>query len=65
MQPTSTANAIRSARVATGQSQESAARHLGVSSRMWAHWESGTITPTLPRLRSIAELLGVDIKTLV
>jgi transcriptional regulator with XRE-family HTH domain len=60
-----TGPAIRSARQATGLTQQQAARGFGVSLRTWAYWENGSITPAVVRLRELAEYLGVPITDLL
>ena len=59
------ATQLRTARHATGKSQEACARELDVSLSTWAHWEQGIQSPTLATLARIATLLGVDQRDLL
>jgi transcriptional regulator with XRE-family HTH domain len=56
---------LRTARRSVGLTQKQLADELGVESITVSRWERGVTTPTLPRLRRIAELTGTTPSDLV
>lgn len=56
---------LTKAREVSGLNQSQAARVLGVSQPAISQWEAGTITPSLSRLREIAEAYDADIEPLM
>ena len=56
---------LRTARRSVGLTQKQLADELGVESITVSRWERGATTPSLPRLRRIAELTGTTTSDLV
>ena len=56
---------LRTARRGAGLTQKQLAETLGVESITVSRWERGVTTPSLPRLRRIAELTGTTVSDLV
>jgi len=56
---------LRTARRSAGLTQKQLADELGVESITVSRWERGVTTPSLPRLRRIAELTGTTVSDLV
>ena len=56
---------LRTARRATGLTQKQLASELGVESITVSRWERGVTTPSLPRLRQIAEITETTVSDLV
>ena len=56
---------LRTARRSAGLTQKQLGDELGVESITVSRWERGVTTPSLPRLRRIAELTGTTISDLV
>lgn len=56
---------LRTARRGTGLTQRQLAEKLGVESITVSRWERGVTTPSLPRLRRIAELTETTVSDLV
>jgi transcriptional regulator with XRE-family HTH domain len=56
---------LRTARRSAGLTQKQLANELGVESITVSRWERGVTTPSLPRLRRIAELTGTTMSDLV
>jgi transcriptional regulator with XRE-family HTH domain len=56
---------LRTARRASGMTQKQLADQLGVESITVSRWERGVTTPSLPRLRRIAELTDTTVSDLV
>jgi transcriptional regulator with XRE-family HTH domain len=58
-------NRLRTARRSAGLTQRQLADELGVESVTVSRWERGVTTPSLPRLRRVAELTGTTTSDLV
>jgi transcriptional regulator with XRE-family HTH domain len=56
---------LRTARRSAGLTQKQLAEALGVESITVSRWERGVTSPTLPRLRRIAELTETSVSDLV
>jgi transcriptional regulator with XRE-family HTH domain len=56
---------LRTARRSAGFTQRQLAEQLGVESITVSRWERGVTTPSLPRLRRIAELTETTVSDLV
>jgi transcriptional regulator with XRE-family HTH domain len=56
---------LRTARRSSGMTQKQLADRLGVESITVSRWERGVTTPSLPRLRRIAELTDTTVSDLV
>ena len=56
---------LRTARRSAGLTQKQLADELGVESITVSRWERGATSPSLPRLRRIAELTGTTVSDLV
>lgn len=56
---------LRTARRAAGLTQKQLAQELGVESITVSRWERGVTTPSLPRLRRIAEVTQTTVSDLV
>lgn len=56
---------LRTARRAAGLTQKQLAEALGVESITVSRWERGVTTPSLPRLRRIAEITDTTVSDLV
>jgi transcriptional regulator with XRE-family HTH domain len=56
---------LRTARRSAGLTQRQLAESLGVESITVSRWERGVTTPSLPRLRRIAELTQTTVSDLV
>jgi transcriptional regulator with XRE-family HTH domain len=56
---------LRTARRSAGLTQKQLANELGVESITVSRWERGVTTPSLPRLRRIAELTETTVSDLV
>jgi transcriptional regulator with XRE-family HTH domain len=56
---------LRTARRSAGLTQKQLADELGVESITVSRWERGVTTPSLPRLRRIAELTQTTVSDLV
>ena len=56
---------LRTARRSAGLTQKQLAEALGVESITVSRWERGVTTPSLPRLRRIAEITGTTVSDLV
>ena len=56
---------LRTARRSAGLTQKELAEQLGVESITVSRWERGVTTPSLPRLRRIAELTETTVSDLV
>jgi transcriptional regulator with XRE-family HTH domain len=56
---------LRTARRSAGLTQKQLADDLGVESVTVSRWERGVTTPSLPRLRRVAELTGTTTSDLV
>ena len=56
---------LRTARRSAGLTQKQLAEQLGVESITVSRWERGVTTPSLPRLRRIAELTETTVSDLV
>ena len=56
---------MRAARLAVGLTQKQLAEALGVESITVSRWERGVTTPSLPRLRRIAERTDTTVSDLV
>jgi transcriptional regulator with XRE-family HTH domain len=56
---------LRAARRGAGLTQKQLAEALGVASLTVSRWERGVSTPSVPRLRQIAELTSSDVTTLI
>lgn len=56
---------LRTARRSAGLTQKQLAEELGVESITVSRWERGVTTPSLPRLRRIAELTETTVSDLV
>jgi transcriptional regulator with XRE-family HTH domain len=56
---------LRTARRSVGLTQKQLAADLGVESITVSRWERGVTTPSLPRLRRIAELTETTVSDLV
>lgn len=56
---------LRTARLSRGLTQKQLAEALGVESITVSRWERGVTTPSLPRLRRIAELTQTTVSDLV
>ncbi len=56
---------LRAARRSAGLTQRQLAESLGVESITVSRWERGVTTPSLPRLRRIAELTETTVSDLV
>ena len=56
---------IKKYRKKAGFTQAAAAKKLGVSSNAVSQWETGTRSPSVTRLRLIAELFGCRIDDLL
>ena len=56
---------LRTARRTAGLTQKQLAEQLGVESITVSRWERGVTTPSLPRLRRIAELTETTVSDLV
>lgn len=56
---------LRAARRASGLTQKQLAEELGVEAITVSRWERGATSPSLPRLRRIAELTGTTVSDLV
>jgi transcriptional regulator with XRE-family HTH domain len=56
---------LRTARRGAGMTQRQLAEQLGVESITVSRWERGVTTPSLPRLRRIAELTETTVSDLV
>lgn len=56
---------LRTARRSAGLTQKQLAEALGVESITVSRWERGVTTPSLPRLRRIAELTETTVSDLV
>lgn len=56
---------LRTARRASGFTQKELAEELGVEAITVSRWERGVTSPSLPRLRRIAELTGTAVSELV
>jgi transcriptional regulator with XRE-family HTH domain len=56
---------LRTARRASGMTQKQLAEELGVEAITVSRWERGVTTPSLPRLRRIAELTQTTVSDLV
>ena len=56
---------LRTARRASGLTQKQLAEALGVESITVSRWERGVTTPSLPRLRRIAEITETSVSDLV
>jgi len=56
---------LRTARRSAGLTQRQLAEKLGVESITVSRWERGVTTPSLPRLRRIAELTETTVSDLV
>jgi transcriptional regulator with XRE-family HTH domain len=56
---------LRTARRAAGLTQKELAAELGVEAVTVSRWERGVTTPTLPRLRRVAELTQTTVSDLV
>jgi transcriptional regulator with XRE-family HTH domain len=56
---------LRTARRSAGLTQKQLADELGVESITVSRWERGVTSPSLPRLRRIAELTGTTVSDLV
>ena len=56
---------IKQIRELKNYSQEHIAQELGISQASYARIESGTIVPKIDRLQRIAEVLEVDLSTLL
>ena len=54
----------RKCRLMAGLAIEQAAKEIGVSRQSLYNYESGESTPTVARLKKMAELYGCDIKEL-
>lgn len=59
------AGRLRTARRSAGLTQKQLAEALGVESITVSRWERGVTTPTLPRLRRIAEITETTVSDLV
>ena len=56
---------LRTARRSSGLTQKQLAAELGVEPITVSRWERGVTTPTLPRLRQIAEITETTVSDLV
>lgn len=56
---------LRAARRRAGLTQKQLAEALGVASLTVSRWERGVSTPSIPRLRQIAELTSSELTTLI
>jgi transcriptional regulator with XRE-family HTH domain len=56
---------LRTARRSAGLTQKHLADELGVESITVSRWERGVTSPSLPRLRHVAELTGTTVSDLV
>jgi len=56
---------LRTARRSVGLTQKQLAEQLGVESITVSRWERGVTTPSLPRLRRVAELTETTVSDLV
>jgi transcriptional regulator with XRE-family HTH domain len=56
---------LRTARRSAGLTQKQLAEELGVEAITVSRWERGATSPSLPRLRRIAELTGTTVSDLV
>jgi len=56
---------LRTARRSAGLTQKQLAAELGVEAITVSRWERGATSPSLPRLRRIAELTGTTVSDLV
>jgi transcriptional regulator with XRE-family HTH domain len=56
---------LRTARRSVGLTQKQLADELGVESITVSRWERGVTSPSLPRLRRVAELTGTTVSDLV
>ena len=56
---------LRTARRSAGLTQKQLAAELGVESITVSRWERGVTTPSLPRLRRVAELTETTVSDLV
>ena len=56
---------LRAARLGTGLTQKQLAEALGVDSITVSRWERGVTSPSLPRLRRIADVTGTTVSDLL
>jgi len=52
---------LREARLRAGLTQQQLARRAGTSQSAIARWESGTVLPSLERLRELIRACGLDL----
>lgn len=63
--PDATGARLRAARRGAALTQKELARELGVEAITVSRWERGVTSPSLPRLRRVAELTGTTVSDLV
>lgn len=59
MEPTSSPNPLRAARLAAGMSQQQLADRLGITQATISTWETGKVSPRVSDLTQVATALGV------
>lgn len=58
-------NRIKKARLMKGVTQSELAKEIGVSSVTVSKWENGLMSPTVTRLKTVADVLGVRVEELI